>query len=61
LSLTDVEAAGRAFAVYGGIYIAATLAWLRLFEGVALDRWDLIGGAVCVAGAMIILYGPRQS
>jgi small multidrug resistance family-3 protein len=61
LSLTDVEAAGRAFAVYGGIYIAATLVWLRLFEGVALDRWDLIGGAVCVAGAMIILYGPRQA
>ncbi|WP_338148165.1 YnfA family protein [Neoroseomonas eburnea] len=35
--------------------------WLRLFEGVALDRWDLIGGAVCVAGALIILYGPRQA
>jgi len=61
LSLTDVESAGRAFAVYGGIYIAASLVWLRAVEGVAPDRWDLIGGAVCILGALIILYGPRQA
>lgn len=61
LSLTDLDSAGRAFAVYGGIYIAASLVWLRAVEGVAPDRWDLIGGAVCIAGAMIILYGPRQA
>jgi small multidrug resistance family-3 protein len=61
LSLTDVESAGRAFAIYGGIYIAASLVWLRVVEGVSPDRWDLIGGAVCVLGALIILYGPRQA
>ncbi len=61
LSLTDVESAGRAFAVYGGLYIAASLVWLRVVEGVAPDRWDLIGGAVCIAGALIILYGPRHA
>ncbi|MBU8547227.1 YnfA family protein [Roseomonas sp. F4] len=61
LSLTDVESAGRAFAVYGGIYIAASLVWLRAVEGVSPDRWDLIGGAVSVIGALIILYGPRQA
>lgn len=61
LSLTDVESAGRAFAVYGGIYIAASLLWLRVVEDVAPDRWDLIGGTVCVIGALIILYGPRQA
>ena len=61
LSLTDVESAGRAFAVYGGIYIAASLVWLRAVEGNSPDRWDLIGGTVCVIGALIILYGPRQA
>lgn len=59
--LTRVEApyAGRAYAAYGGIYIAASLAWLRGVEGVAPDRWDLLGSLVCVLGALVILLGPR--
>lgn len=61
LTLVEVEHAGRAYAVYGGIYIAATLAWLRVVEGFAPDRWDLIGGAVALAGAAIILWGPRPA
>jgi small multidrug resistance family-3 protein len=28
-------------------------------EGVKPDRWDLIGATVCLAGALIILLGPR--
>jgi small multidrug resistance family-3 protein len=59
LTLVQAEAAGRAYAVYGGIYIAASLVWLRVVEGFAPDRWDLIGGAVALAGATIILWGPR--
>jgi small multidrug resistance family-3 protein len=59
LALTPVDAAGRTFAAYGGIYIAASLAWLWLAEGVRPDRWDLIGAAVCVTGAGIILLAPR--
>jgi small multidrug resistance family-3 protein len=59
--LTRVESsfAGRAYAAYGGIYIASSLAWLRGIEGVSPDRWDLIGTAVCVLGALLILLGPR--
>lgn len=60
LTLVDVAHAGRAYAAYGGIYIAASLAWLRLVEGARPDRWDLAGAAVCVAGAAIILLGPRN-
>lgn len=56
LTLVEVEAAGR---VYGGIYIAATLVWLRVIEGFTPDRWDLLGGAVALTGAAIILWGPR--
>jgi small multidrug resistance family-3 protein len=59
--LTRVEAgfAGRSFAAYGGVYIAASLAWLWLVEGQRPDGWDLAGGAICLLGAAVILAGPR--
>lgn len=61
--LTRVEspAAGRAYAAYGGIYILASLFWLWLVEGQRPDRWDVGGGALCLAGAAIILFGPRSA
>lgn len=59
LTRIDAAFAGRAFAAYGGIYIAASLGWLWAVEGARPDRWDLIGAVVCLAGAAIILFGPR--
>ena len=61
LCLTRVEApfAGRAFAAYGGIYIAASLGWLWLVEKGQPDRWDVLGGAASVAGACLIIWGRR--
>ena len=59
LTRIDAEAAGRAYAAYGGIYILSALVWLWLVEGVRPDRWDVLGAATCLAGAAIILYGPR--
>jgi small multidrug resistance family-3 protein len=59
LTLVEADAAGRAFAAYGGIYIAASLVWLRTVEGFAPDRWDMIGAGVSLAGAAIIIFGPR--
>ena len=59
LTLADTNAAGRAYAAYGGIYIAASLAWLWLAEGVRPDRWDMAGAAICIAGASVILFAPR--
>ena len=61
--LTRVEslAAGRAYAAYGGVYIAASLLWLWAVEGVRPDRWDLGGAALCLAGAAVILLGPRTA
>ena len=60
-ALTKVDApfAGRAYAAYGGVYIAASLAWLWLAEGQRPDRWDVTGGVICLIGAAVILFVPR--
>lgn len=60
LTLADVEYAGRTYAAYGGVYIASALAWLWAVERVRPDRWDMVGLLVCLVGAAIILFGPRQ-
>ena len=61
LALTRIETAnaGRAYAAYGGIYVLASVMWLRIAEGVTPDRWDVLGVAVCLTGTAIILFGPR--
>lgn len=60
LTLVDSDAAGRSYAAYGGVYITAALVWLWAIEGVRPDRWDLIGAVICLAGAAVILFGPRS-
>lgn len=59
LTRVPADAAGRAFAAYGGVYIAASLVWMWLVEGQRPDRWDLIGAALCLVGAATILWAPR--
>lgn len=61
LTLVDAPAAGRAYAAYGGVYVVASLVWLRIVEGVEPDRWDLFGAGLCLAGMAVILYGPRPA
>jgi small multidrug resistance family-3 protein len=61
LTLVESDAAGRAYAAYGGVYIVASITWLWVVEGSRPDRWDIIGATVCLAGAAIILLGPRSS
>ncbi len=59
--LTKVEAdfAGRAYAVYGSIYIAASFVWLWLVENKLPDKWDSAGVAISLVGGLVILLGPR--
>lgn len=61
LTLVDAGFAGRAYAAYGGVYIAASLAWLWMVEGTRPDSWDLSGAAICLVGAAVILLGPRHA
>lgn len=59
LALVPTDAAGRTFAAYGGIYIAASLIWMWVVEGIRPDRFDLSGAAICLLGASVILFAPR--
>lgn len=60
LTLVESDAAGRAYATYGGVYIVASLVWLWAVEGARPDRWDVAGACICLIGAAIILWGPRS-
>jgi len=59
LTRVDSLFAGRTYASYGGIYIVASLGWLWLIEDAQPDRWDIVGGTVCLLGTAIIIWAPR--
>lgn len=60
LAQVQTGVAGRAFAAYGGIYIAASLFWMWGAEGQRPDAWDLAGAVLCLMGAAVILAAPRS-
>lgn len=55
LTRVDSAFAGRAYAAYGGIYIAASLVWLWAAEGQRPTVTDLIGAALAMLGALVII------
>ena len=57
LALTRVDSAfaGRAYAAYGGIYIASSLVWLWIVEGQPPTSTDMTGAALAIAGALVII------
>ena len=59
LTLAPSDYAGRAYAAYGGVYVAASLVWLWLAEGRRPDQWDMTGALIVLIGAAIILWAPR--
>lgn len=61
LTLVEADHAGRTYAAYGGVYILSAIVWMWVVEGAKPDRWDLIGGAICLCGAAVILFGPRSA
>ncbi len=60
LTRVNLEFAGRAYAVYGGIYIVSSLFWLYFVEKQSFNKWDLIGAFICILGATIILIGNQK-
>lgn len=59
LTLAQSDFAGRAYAAYGGVYIAASIFWLWTVEKQQPDIWDLTGAVICLFGAAIVLFAPR--
>ena len=60
LALSPADQAGRAYAVYGGVYIVSSLLWPWGVEGHRPDQWDVVGAVICLVGAGIILWAPRS-
>ncbi|MFP2928449.1 hypothetical protein ACLESO_25285 [Pyxidicoccus sp. 3LG] len=55
LTRVDAAFAGRAYAAYGGIHIAASLGWLWMIEGQRPTAPDLLGALLAIAGAVVIV------
>jgi small multidrug resistance family-3 protein len=52
-------AAGRVYAAYGGVYIAAALTWLWAVDKVRPTAWDVAGVLVALLGTAIIVFQPK--
>ncbi len=50
---------GRVYAVYGGFFIVLSLLWNWRFDGIAPDRYDVVGAVVALAGVCVMMYWPR--
>jgi small multidrug resistance family-3 protein len=50
---------GRVYAAYGGMFIVFSLLWGWAMDGMRPDRFDIMGGALCLVGMAIIMYAPR--
>jgi len=55
LTRVDATFARRAYAAYGGVYIAASLVWLWAVEGQRPTSTDAVGALLAVAGAVVII------
>ena len=52
---------GRVYAAYGGVFVVLSILWGWLVDKINPDKFDLIGGAVALAGVFIIMYWPRNA
>jgi len=50
---------GRVYAAYGGWFIVLSLLWGWAGDGMAPDRYDVLGGLICLVGVALIMYAPR--
>ena len=59
ITLPEANHAGRSYAAHGGVYIVSAVLWLWLAEGDRSDRRNLLGVAIWLASAAVMLFGPR--
>ena len=51
---------GRVYAAYGGVFVVLSILWGWKIDKIIPDRYDLIGGLICLAGVGVIMYWPRS-
>ncbi|HEX2219639.1 MAG TPA: hypothetical protein VHG35_12615 [Gemmatimonadales bacterium] len=54
-----LEIGGR-YLIWLSFFIVLSLTWGWAVDGHRPDRWDYLGGALCVFGMALIMYGPRS-
>lgn len=47
------------YTAYGGIFIVLALVWGILIEGFQPDRYNVLGAAIALAGALVIIFPSR--
>ena len=50
---------GRVYAAYGGVFVVLSILWGWGIDHVKPDRFDLVGGFICLIGVAVIMYWPR--
>ncbi|WP_256875428.1 YnfA family protein [Nostoc sp. C052] len=50
---------GRVYAAYGGVFIVMAMLWGWKIDGVAPDRYDMLGVCLALLSVLIIMYAPR--
>lgn len=60
LTFVESEYAGRTYAAYGAIYICSSILWMWIIEKNPPDKFDIIGTAMCLLGAGVILLSSRN-
>ena len=59
-TLQPMDDFGRIYAAYGGFFIIGSMAWGWLFDGFKPDAGDLLGSAIALSGALIVVFWKRE-
>ena len=50
---------GRVYAAYGGVFVVLSILWGWKVDNILPDRFDVLGGLICLVGVGVIMYWPR--